>query len=212
MTKRKLKVTMRGYHLMVLLALVCCTQVRAQKERGDIYLLPQVGLNSSYISGNKMLVNGSEVMEKKVESSARMGFTAGCEAEYMVGRGAGVRLGLFYSEQGDKLKPEEKGLDDVNSRLRYLCVPLTLSLYANDYIGVSVGLQYSRLLSADGGVDVTEGKNDLSIPVGIQGEYRNVLLSARYVFGLTDINKSELVNASYHNRSLWVTVGYRIRL
>lgn len=50
---------------------------------------------------------------------------------------------------------------------------------------------------------------DWSIPVGASVEYCNVVLSASYVFGLSKVCPPL---GSTRNRSLWITLGYRVRL
>ena len=47
---------------------------------------------------------------------------------------------------------------------------------------------------------------DVSVPVGISYEYRNVLLDARYNLGLLKINKDEY--STFKNKVFSFTVGY----
>lgn len=52
---------------------------------------------------------------------------------------------------------------------------------------------------------------DFGIPVGLSYEYKNVVLDARYYFGLSKIDNT--VDAdNVHNRYFSVTLGYRLRL
>ena len=51
---------------------------------------------------------------------------------------------------------------------------------------------------------------DLSIPVGASYEYMNVILDARYNFGLTNIYKIDAMKSK--NRFFTITVGYRFNL
>lgn len=52
---------------------------------------------------------------------------------------------------------------------------------------------------------------DFGISVGLSYEYRNVVLDARYYFGLTKIDKTEFAD-DCRNRYLSVTLGYRFHL
>ncbi|MBQ7419539.1 MAG: PorT family protein [Prevotella sp.] len=52
---------------------------------------------------------------------------------------------------------------------------------------------------------------DFGIPVGLSYEYKNIVLDARYYFGLTKIDKTEFPDDS-RNRYLSVTLGYRFHL
>ena len=52
-------------------------------------------------------------------------------------------------------------------------------------------------------------KFDLAIPVGISYEYENVVLDARYNWGLL---KVENIGPAYYNRVFEVTLGYKFEL
>ena len=52
---------------------------------------------------------------------------------------------------------------------------------------------------------------DFGIPVGISFEYRNVVIDARYYFGLKDMDDTFNPKAS-HNRYLSITLGYKFKL
>ena len=149
-----------------------------------------------------------------MESSSKAGLTAGLEAEYMVTGRLGARLGLVYSEQGDRVKNVPEA--DIKTRLKYLSIPLTAHYYVTDWLGVHAGVQYSRLIDDNcmSGADIgvtpdLYSAEDWSIPVGASVEYCNVVLSASYVFGLSKVCPPL---GSTRNRSLWITLGYRVRL
>ena len=52
---------------------------------------------------------------------------------------------------------------------------------------------------------------DFGIPVGLSYEYKNIMLDARYYFGLTKIDKTENPDTA-KNRYLSITLGYRFGL
>lgn len=185
----------------------------AQKQRGDIFIMPQAGINVSRLSGYDVLTGATE-NAPAMESSGKAGLTAGLEAEYMAARNVGVRLGLLYSEQGDRVK-NIPGMD-VKTRLRYLCIPLTAHYYITDWLGVHAGVQYSRLTddNCTAGDDIgvppaLYSDDDWGIPIGASVEYSNVVLNLSYVVGLT---KTCSALGDTQNRSLQLTLGYRIRL
>ena len=198
----------------VLVAVLSCHTAMAQKERGDMYILPRVGMNSSWLKGNDILTAAGENGEK-VSSSAKIGLTAGCEVEYMFHKSFGLRSGLLYSVQGDKLKTGVDAVGDRKTTLGYLCVPLMATLYATDHLGISAGVQYSHLVHSKvtdgGGSDSADWlrKNDFSIPIGVSLEYGRVVADVRYQFGL--IQTHDFFKTG-KNRSVWVTLGYRISM
>ena len=192
---------------------VAAQEAAAQKQRGDIFLLPQAGVNVSRLSGYDVLI-GNTKQAATMESSSKAGLTAGLEAEYMVTGRLGARLGLLYSEQGDRVKNVPEA--DIKTRLKYLSIPLTAHFYVTDWLGVHAGVQYSRLIDDNcmSGADIgvtpdLYSAEDWSIPVGASVEYCNVVLSASYVFGLSKVCPPL---GSTRNRSLWITLGYRVKL
>ena len=52
---------------------------------------------------------------------------------------------------------------------------------------------------------------DVGFPIGLSYEYKNVMLDARYYFGLTKIDKTADAE-DCRNRCITVTLGYRFRL
>lgn len=194
----------------MVLAFATLVTASAQKEQGDVYLLPRVGMNSSWLKGNDMFVDSGDNEWTKCESSAKIGLTAGCEAEYMVRKALGVRAGLLYSVQGDKLKVCGD-MGDLKTTLGYVCVPLMATLYVSDMLGISAGVQYSRMVHSNAN-DAAFKKNDISIPIGMSVEYGGVVAELKYVFGLTDIENVAVGGNGVKNRSLWLTLGYRVGL
>jgi hypothetical protein len=53
-------------------------------------------------------------------------------------------------------------------------------------------------------------KVDLSIPLGVSYEFENVIIDARYLFGLSNIYKTDLVKS--RNSVVQLSVGYRFQL
>jgi len=51
---------------------------------------------------------------------------------------------------------------------------------------------------------------DLSIPLGVSYEFENVIIDARYLFGLSNIYKTDLVKS--RNSVVQLSVGYRFQL
>ena len=92
--------------------------------------------------------------------------------------------------------------------------------------GVQLGFRMkAKMKTDDGSYDIDEfyrlagmlipgeepkvNKFDLAIPVGISYEYQNVVLDARYNWGLL---KVENIGPAYYNRVFEVTLGYKFEL
>ena len=52
---------------------------------------------------------------------------------------------------------------------------------------------------------------DFGIPIGLSYEYRNIVLDARYFFGLTKIDKTDNPDTA-RNQYLSITLGYKFHL
>lgn len=119
--------------------------------------------------------------------------------------------------------------------LRYVDVPLLAHIYISKDLALSIGCQPSFLTKATshtemqdyetdgkGGIkydknEVSEGdvkhwykKTAFAIPVGISYEYENVMLTARYNFGLSNVYGHDLGDSK--NRIITVSVGYKFNL
>ena len=53
-------------------------------------------------------------------------------------------------------------------------------------------------------------KFDLSIPIGISFEFSRVVIDARYLLGLTKVNKEG--DKTCHNSVILITTGYKFKL
>lgn len=124
---------------------------------------------------------------------------------------------------------------DSYFNLGYVDVPLLAHVYVSKGLAFSVGCQPSFLTKATwhtetqgyetdgkGGIkydknEVSEGdvkhwykKTAFAIPVGISYEYENVMLTARYNFGLSNVYGHDLGDSK--NRIITVSVGYKFNL
>lgn len=119
--------------------------------------------------------------------------------------------------------------------LGYVDVPLLAHIYISKDLALSIGCQPSFLTKAtshtemqdyetDGKCGIKYDKNEVSegdvkhwykktafaIPVGISYEYENVMLTARYNFGLSNVYGHDLGDSK--NRIITVSVGYKFNL
>ena len=124
---------------------------------------------------------------------------------------------------------------DSYFNLDYVDVPLLAHVYISKGLAFSLGCQPSFLTKATahaemqgyetdgkGGIkydknEVSEGsakywykKTAFAIPVGISYEYENVMLMARYNFGLSNVYGHDLGDSK--NRIITVSVGYKFNL
>ena len=132
------------------------------------------------------------------------------------------------------------GVSKLRMQLHYVSVPVLLNGYLADGLAVKAGVQLSYLIDAnmrqeqtditmeigEGGTPVYKSgetvskrqgikggmdKVDVSIPIGISYEYMNVVIDARYNYGLLKTLKNS-DGGKARNRYFTFTLGYKFAL
>ena len=184
----------------------------AQHEEGDFLVQPKVGLNIATLSDADKTIGD---------------LNFGIEAELMLTDYFSLSAGAIVSNQGGKYNDDTYVSYTVD--LDYVNVPVMANFYILPGLSLKAGVQPSYRMKAkvktDGatydmdqfyallsGTGIEEDfkvkKFDLSIPVGISYEYQNVVLEARYNWGVTKI----MDNDSFYNRVFQLTLGYKFDL
>ena len=206
---------------MILTAILTMAVVaKAQHEEGDFMVQPKVGLNIATLSDADKAITDLHF---------------GIEAEYMVAENFSLGLGAILSNQGAKYDYYELNANGEDSRnkytvdLDYVHVPILASYYVLPGLAVKAGVQPGFKMRAkakidDRTVDLDElykvssyvldedikvSKFDLSIPVGISYEYKNIVVDARYNWGLIKVMN---VGDAFYNRCFMVSLGYKLEL
>lgn len=195
--------------LMMMMAMLLTTvAVMAQHEEGEFTVMPKVGLNIATLSDADKAI-------------ADLHF--GLEAEYMVTDNFSLGLGAIVSNQGAKYTSDGA---DATVDLDYVHIPILGSYYLLPGLAVKVGVQpgfkmkakvkgdgatvdldeYFRLLNPLPDADMKVNSFTFSIPVGVSYEYRNVVVDARYNWGLTKVlNQGD----AFYNRVFMLSLGYK---
>jgi len=202
--------------VIILTMLLTTLSAMAQHEEGDFLVQPRVGMNIATLSdADKSIVD----------------LHFGVEAEYMVSDQLSLSVGALVSNQGAKYDyfDEDNGRNQYTVDLDYVQVPLMASYYVLPGLAVKAGVQPGFKMRAKAkldnatvdlddlytmdrmltGEDVKVSTFDLSIPVGISYEYKNVVLDARYNWGLLKVLN---VGDAFYNRALMLTLGYKLQL
>lgn len=195
--------------LMMMMAMLLTTvAVMAQHEEGEFTVMPKVGLNIATLSDADKAI-------------ADLHF--GLEAEYMVTDNFSLGLGAIVSNQGAKYTSDGA---DATVDLDYVHIPILGSYYLLPGLAVKVGVQpgfkmkakvkgdgatvdldeYFRLLNPLLDADMKVNSFTFSVPVGVSYEYRNVVVDARYNWGLTKVlNQGD----AFYNRVFMLSLGYK---
>lgn len=184
----------------------------AQHREGTCTVQPKVGLNVSTLTDAD-------------KSIADVCF--GMEAEYMLTDNFSLSAAVMVSNQGAKY--DDAGMK-YTADLDYANIPIMANYYVLPGLALKAGVQpgfrtKAKLKTDNGTYDIDEyyklmgllipgeepeiSKFDLSISVGISYEYNNIVLDARYNWGLL---KVENIGSAYYNRVFEVTLGYKFEL
>lgn len=198
--------------ILTIVALLTSVVTVAQRREGTCTVQPKVGLNVSTLSDAQKTIGDA---------------CFGLEGEYMITNIFSLSAGVMVSNQGGKY--DKDGLS-YTADLDYANIPIMANVYVLPGLALKAGVQPGFRLKAkmktdDGTYDVDEfyklvgmltpgeepkiNKFDLAIPVGISYEYENVVLDARYNWGLL---KVENIGNAYYNRVFEVTLGYKFEL
>ena len=187
--------------------------VMAQHEEGDFTVQPKVGLNIATLSD----------ADKSIAD-----FHLGLEVEYMFTDQFSAGFGAILSNQGGKYN-ENANTPQYKVDLDYVQIPILANYYVLPGLAIKAGIQPGFKTRAkakfdDGTVDLDQlyglynrltddnlkvSTVDVSIPVGISYEYKNVVLDARYNFGL---NKVVNQGDAFYNRWFMISLGYKFNV
>lgn len=235
---------------IIILAVMACSagSMSAQNAKGQFSVKPMAGINISTINGGetddpykaKTGFTGGAELEYGVNdwlglSLGVMYSQQGAKVETSSTTKQAAELGGDYTIQTTK-----KG----KLKTDYLNLPLMANFYISTVKGLSVktGIQLGILTSGKLNVEtnsiVTEVPNyqkeylsmtkfcksvDFGIPVGLSYEYKNIILDARYYFGLTNCEDNNKIPnepsiqkfislKDIKNRYFSITLGYRFGL
>ncbi|MDD6541006.1 MAG: porin family protein [Prevotella sp.] len=173
----------------------------AQHAVGSFTLQPKVGMNIANLTDAD-------------DADARIGFVGGLETEYQATDIFSLSAGVLYSMQGCKYDNDKV---KTTSKLDYINIPIMANVYVAKGLAVKLGVQPAFNVNSEvkvsGGkystsADVDAKSFDFSIPVGISYEYSNVVLDARYNWGLTKVaDGSDSKNSVFQ-----ITLGYKFDL
>ncbi|MDO4819011.1 MAG: outer membrane beta-barrel protein [Prevotella sp.] len=211
--------------VIILIVTILSMGVYAQTPTvGKFMLRPMAGitLSSFGMSVTDKTVHG--VTLASIESKTKVGFTGGLEFGYQLNDWFQPSAGVFYSQQGSKLKlytgtHEEVDRETLNAD--YITIPLLANFYLFDGFAVKAGLQPGIMLrfNDDAGYNIDDCTNkfQLQIPVGVSYQYQNFIIDARAMVPVTKVfDKDKLGDVMFfddsRNNTFSITLGYNFEL
>lgn len=133
----------------------------------------------------------------------------------------GVRAEVLISNANYKstvLVIDSGGTEKVTVKAIYLSIPLMLEYQVLPVLKIQAGPQYSNLMSANGNsFEAGDPKalfkiSEFSAVAGLEVKLpKNILVGARYIAGITDLNRKELPlyqSDAWKNTTIQVYLGY----
>jgi len=183
----------------------------AQHEVGAFTLQPKIGLNIANVTDMDY-----------IDPDPRVGFVGGVEAEYQATDIFSISAGALYSMQGAKASSSG---NTATMKVDYINIPIMANVYIVKGLAVKLGIQPGINVNAEGEVDYGSGSRtddvrdnvesiDLSIPVGLSYEFNNIVLDARYNWGVTPGCKKEAYGFTTKSKNsvFQITLGYKFEL
>ena len=192
---------MKKFLASALMLLAASTTTFAQNAVGSFSLKPKAGISIADMTDTQ-------------GTTSRVGFVGGLEGEYQASDIFSLSLGVNYSQEGFKMKNSDNKI-----KLDYINVPILANVYLTKGLAVKVGVQpgfnVGNSVTVDGNT-MSSSKKDydgiksvaLSIPVGLSYEISNVVLDARYNWGVT----KAFDGLDSKNSVFQVTIGYKFQL
>ena len=213
--------------------------VQAQPKWGTWSVVPHVGVSFANLTKDAIYVlyNGTSYSQTRIGFSGGADVYYQLTDKLALSGGvAYTQAGCNFKDiPADLSARSGTVLHDSYYNLGYVDVPLLAHIYISKDLALSIGCQPSFLTKATahfeiqdyetdgkGGIKynknvVSEGdakslfkKTAFAIPVGISYEYENVLLMARYNFGLSKVYDHDLGDSK--NKIITVSLGYKFNL
>ena len=169
--------------------------------------------------GVKAGANLFKVNGESFSDEFKFGYNAGVFAQVNFTPNIGIQPELMFNQTNYRTAAQfssvyqVSGFDDVKGKLNYLTVPVLLNLRPIPLLSILVGPQFGILLNKDERlVDNTKQafKNgDLSLVGGAQLNLSSLMVGARYVIGLNNINDVS-DDHSWKNQGWQLYAGFRI--
>ncbi|GAB6976197.1 hypothetical protein JCM15124A_11040 [Prevotella falsenii] len=213
--------------------------IQAQSNWGTWSVVPHIGVSFANLTGDAIYLDDNRVSYTQTRIGFSGGADVYYQLTDKLALSGGVaytQAGCNFEDIPADLKAKKGTVShDTYLSFDYIDVPLLVHAYVSKGLAFSVGCQPSFLTKAishtemqgyetneSGGIKYDKNEvyeNDVkgfikktafSIPVGISYEYENVMLTARYNIGLSNVYGHDLIDSK--NKIITVSVGYKFNL
>ena len=213
--------------------------VQAQPKWGTWSVVPHVGVSFANLTKDAIFVADNRISHSQTRIGFSGGADVYYQLTDKLALSGGVaytQAGCNFKDVPADLNTKYGTVfHNAYFNLGYVDVPLLAHIYISKDLALSIGCQPSFLTKTTSHVEMqeyeTDGKGGIkydknvvsegdaktlfkktafAIPVGISYEYENVLLMARYNFGLSKVYDHDLGDSK--NKIITVSVGYKFNL
>ena len=167
--------------------------------------------------GANFATQDANLLGVDIETSNITGFVGGVYFNWFFGDKIAIQPEFLYSRKGsvsDLL--QITSADNSDNKLTYFDIPVLLRWQIIKFLNIHAGPQFSILTKAEADfgdtvIDIKENlkNSDVGLIVGAEANLPLRLnLTARYIFGLTDVSKIE--NIEIKNSTFQLTLGIRL--
>jgi hypothetical protein len=190
-------------YLIFSVLILSVTKIQAQ----SFHLGVKVGTNLSQISG------------RSFDDGFQWGLTAGGYAELNIDKKWGIQPELLFNQTKTQTSSDfytiiPNGFNSTDVNLNYLTIPVLLSFRPVPVLSFQLGPQFGILLSTSQTLTYPASNafksGDFSVVGGAQVNLGFFKAGARYVSGLTNINKLASSEDTWKNESIQIYIGFRL--
>ena len=189
--------------LLTVAMMFACIATFAQHAVGSVTIQPKVGMNIAS-------------MTDMDDGDMRIGAVLGAEFEYQLTDIFSLSAGALYSMQG--IKASEDGVK-ATLKLDYINIPILANIYVAKNFALKAGLQPAfnikntitgkyQGVTASTGNPIDAKTLEVAMPIGASYEFNNVVIDARYNWGLTKV----FDGADSRNSVFQLSIGYKFNL
>jgi opacity protein-like surface antigen len=168
--------------------------------------------------GIKAGANLFKVNGESFSDEYKFGYNVGAFSQINFTPNWGIQPEVMFNQTNYRTGTEfssiyPNGVNDVKGKLNYLTIPLLLNFRPIPLLSILAGPQFGILLNQDehlvqNGKDAFK-KGDLSLVGGAQLNLASIMVGARYVIGLNDINDVS-DDHKWKNQGWQLYAGFRI--
>ena len=159
-----------------------------------------------------------KITGKSFDEGFNFGYHIGAFAEVKLKSKIGIQPEVYFSQvnvkngtTGNSLYPDFNTI--IKAKLSYLNIPVLLNIRPSKHIALQAGPQFGILFNKNDGF-VQNGKDafksgDISIAAGLQLNLLKLIVYARYVGGISNMNDID-AKEQWKNHTIHIGVGYSI--